>query len=159
MRAAAFAFYAAFSVAVWAGGAAAGDVDALDREAANYVGPCPLSAGPHEAEWCEMTRKAFMGAYRRAWSGDTWSQKDVSGMLGAGQHGIIRNPVQACAWRMVAAFSDPAHLDQTELATVHLVCDAVGAEGLAAAKVRAEQVLGKFKAAGVVPNSGDAAAD
>lgn len=72
-----------------------------ELEAHSYLSDCAaLSSSMRPA--CARVQADFVHQYRRAMSGNGWAQQDVAAWLMRGGVGLPKNPVQGCAWALIA---------------------------------------------------------
>lgn len=133
----------------------------VDREARSYLTSCAYPAGSSDLASCQRLQESFVSSYQRAWGGNNWAQHDVAGTLAHGGYGVARNRVQGCAWRLVSAVADLAHVDPVEVEDAARYCQPIDPMAFNLAKARAQQIITGMQAAGAVewPGMDDPCAD
>ena len=99
----------------------------VDRkgEAEEYLLPCPIDAGgnAYGTKICEGDQKQFLREYPKAYEGDYESERNVGNCLQSGCSGALRkNPIQACAWRMVLMTSGSPKVNDLDAADLKIAC-------------------------------------
>mgnify|MGYP006976758449 CR=1 FL=1 len=120
--------------------AAAQDANARAvREAEGYLAPC---LDTQTREWCERYRREFLADYVKAKAGDYQGQRNVAWFLHRGDSPPIkRNPIQACAWRLVIVSAGHAQVGPGDTGNVRIECGRLSEAERAAAQARATQLL------------------
>ncbi|MBX6722718.1 MAG: hypothetical protein IRY92_05730 [Dactylosporangium sp.] len=127
---------------VVAGAAAAQDANARAvREAEAYLTTC-TAAAPAVREECETNRRLFVDAYVKAKAGDYQGQRNAAWFLHRGDSPPMqRNPIQACAWRLVIVSAGHAQAGPGDTGNVRIECGRLSEAERAAAQARATQLL------------------
>lgn len=101
-----------------------------------------LCAGKPEPALCEAARAEFRHAFADAMGGGYQGQRNVAYMLETGDHGgIRRNPVLACAWRMVILRSGSPRIDRSDLGNLRFTCGRLDPVESATAEAQAKRLL------------------
>lgn len=97
---------------------------------------------------CEAEQSSFIKDYQRAFRGEYTPQRNTAFCLYTGCGGAIRkNPVQACAWRMVVLQSGHPEVDLTDTQNAELACGKLSATERAAAAGRTAAIMGEIAGA------------
>lgn len=128
---------------------AQGDATArVRREAENHLRPC-VATETEARRRCELNRQEFVRDYLRARAGELQGQRNVAYQLAgpAGeaairghQEGIVADPMQACAWRIVVMSTGHAEANQNDEAKERLDCGRLSEAQRAAARIRASEL-------------------
>lgn len=110
--------------------------------AERHLVACDQASGPERD--CLSIRRYFIDAYGKALKGDRSSQASVAMLLTVGarvpgkpQSYVAPDPVEACAWRIVAAGDQP---DRNGALAIRYACDRLGEADRAAAEARADRL-------------------
>ena len=90
---------------------------------------------------CDAAQQAFLQIYAAAVAGSQAAQLQVAAMLAIGSAGVRQNPVQGCAWRLVAALVDLAHVVPAEVDAANEFCAPLGPTGIKVARARSREVI------------------
>lgn len=134
-------------LAVLCGGAQA-QGGAADRkaEAENFFNALCTETDKYHGT-CEEEQRDFVSDYQKAFRGEYTPQRNVGFMLYTGSGGAIRkNPIQACAWRMVVLQSGHPQLDTGDTANADLACKRLSASERTAAAARTVAIMGEIAA-------------
>lgn len=97
---------------LWAGAALAQD------KAASHLAICDDAN-----RFCAGAQTEFKADYPKAWRGNYQAQRNVAFMFGRDPDGAVRkNPLLACAWRMVIVNAGHLELGTTDTSNVKIDC-------------------------------------
>lgn len=99
-----------------------------------------------DRQMCEMARRRFPGELQKALTGDYIAQRNVAHMLSGGirpveAQGVIPNPQEACAWRVVIIRSGHQQSGLGDAHNAVIDCGRLGVND-----VRAEARAGELQA-------------
>jgi len=124
---------------------------AIKEEAEAYVFDCDETF----AKDCEDLRSGFLRDYIRARHGSYQGQRNVAFMLSGGWQSapIVKNQIQACAWRYVIIQSAHAEADVTDSANLRLDCGKLDEADRLAAVARGNEILRQIAALAPKPKA------
>jgi hypothetical protein len=123
-----------------------------EHQARSYLADCP--ADPAAQPACVADQERFVQTYQDAESGSAKAQNEIAAVLMAGSAAVRQTPVQGCAWRIVAANADLAHVVPAEVEAASRFCAPAGATALKLAKARARQIMTRMAKGGILERSG-----
>ncbi|MBW6402059.1 hypothetical protein KPL78_29705 [Roseomonas sp. HJA6] len=117
---------------------------ALRQQAERSLRSCDGLTGD-DAQWCQMSRQAFVSAFQQAYRGNYQAQRNVGYMLRGSTSGIAADHVEACAWRLIIIAQGDPQADASDTANLRFDCGRLDARGRATAEARAQALLGQIR--------------
>ena len=99
--------------------------------------PCP---DPDPMQGCRFDHVKAPEYLAQALAGDYQAQRNIAALQGSGSPWIVKRPIQACGWRMVAVASRPADSTYDEEAMYKVQCGSLSTGDLSDAKVLANSI-------------------